>query len=84
MAVDNMVLRDHFAGLALTGLLTTPMEGEIDPKTIASMAYEFADAMMDEKFKAFPQAERERAERRRQIHADEQARKAAASRQGGA
>lgn len=77
MDAETKALRDHFAGLALTGLLTTPMEGEIEPKVLASMAYEFADAMMGERFKGEEQAEKERAERRQRAHKDEQVRKAA-------
>lgn len=82
MAVDDMKLRDYFAGLALTGLLATPTE-EIDPKLFASLAYEFADAMMGEKFKAIGQAELERAERRIRAHKDEQVRRAAHAAQRG-
>lgn len=83
MDAETKALRDHFAGLALTGILTTPIEGEVDPKIAASMAYEFADAMMGERWKGEEQRDRERAERAERAHKDEQVRKAAHAAQKG-
>lgn len=78
MGVEGMTLRDYFAARAMSGILTTPTEGELDPTVLASMAYEYADAMLAERQKATERAELERAERRRQIHANEQVRQQAA------
>lgn len=47
LAAPGMSLRDWFAGQALTGLLMRTSLG--GPKTLADMAYEFADAMLEER-----------------------------------
>jgi len=48
---EEMTLRDHFAGLAMSGLAT--MEGYIGPEYIAMGAYELADAMLKERDKTY-------------------------------
>lgn len=47
----GMSLRDHFAGQALNGLMS--QEGSISqrPGAVAKIAYELADAMMEERSK---------------------------------
>ena len=44
--IADMVLRDYFAGQALTGLLAHPV-GEDDGEKVAQYAYEYADAMLE-------------------------------------
>jgi len=56
---EEISLRDHFAGLALQGLLASPKMGDPDIhdsakewiKDITESAYEFADAMLAEREK---------------------------------
>jgi hypothetical protein len=56
---NNISLRDHFAGLALQGLIISPTMGDPDLHNsakdwigdITESAYEFADAMMEERDK---------------------------------
>jgi uncharacterized protein YeeX (DUF496 family) len=43
-------LRDHFAGLAMQGILTTMM-GDVKADIIAKMSYILADAMIAERVK---------------------------------
>jgi hypothetical protein len=43
-------LRDHFAGLAMQGVLA--MDDDIDYKYISSVAYIMADAMLEERMLA--------------------------------
>lgn len=45
----GMTLRDHFAALAMQGIL--PMDDDIDFKYISSVAYGMADAMIRERNK---------------------------------
>jgi hypothetical protein len=44
-----MSLRDHFAAMALHGLLAGPELEDTSPRHLARLAYERADAMMDER-----------------------------------
>ena len=56
---NNISLRDHFAGVALQGLLASPVMGDCAlhdsaaewVKEMTECAYEFADAMMEEREK---------------------------------
>jgi predicted nucleotidyltransferase len=50
---DNkgMTLRDHFAGLAMQGLLGTLDLNDSDPKDISQLAYILADCMINERNK---------------------------------
>jgi hypothetical protein len=48
--LDNAALRDHFAGLAMQGVLA--MDDDIDYKYISSVAYIMADAMLAERSKS--------------------------------
>lgn len=41
-----MTLQDYFAGQAMQALLTR--QGAVDPKLIAKLAYEYADAMIEQ------------------------------------
>lgn len=43
----GMSLRDHFAGQALQGLLTTPGSVHQSEKVVAEKAYKLAEAMME-------------------------------------
>jgi hypothetical protein len=47
---DIAALRDHFAGLAMQGVLA--MDDDIDYKYISSVAYIMADAMLEERMLA--------------------------------
>lgn len=49
-ALVNIKLRDHFAGLAMQGILTTMM-GDVKADIIAKMSYVLAGAMMAEREK---------------------------------
>ena len=61
----KIMLRDHFAGLAMQGLIVSPTMGDPDLhdsareliKDITESAYEFADAMLKEKWLAPPKRE---------------------------
>jgi len=44
---EGISLRDHFAGLAMQGILTT-MTGDVKADIIAKMSYVLADAMLKE------------------------------------
>lgn len=77
MDAERKALRDHFAGQAMAGILTTPTEGELDPKVLASMAYEYADAMLAERGKADEQAYQDRLTRGRLAMKNEQVRQKA-------
>ena len=46
---EGISLRDHFAGLAMQGVLA--MDDDIDFKYISSVAYGMADAMLEERSK---------------------------------
>ena len=46
---EGISLRDHFAGLAMQGVLA--MDDDIDFKYISSVAYNMADAMLAEREK---------------------------------
>ena len=50
-------LRDHFAGLAIQGILLLDPENRWSYKECAMYAYEFADAMLKEKWLAPPKRE---------------------------
>jgi hypothetical protein len=44
---DGMTLRDHFAGLAMQGVVSSVTDGaEINPDMCAAWSYEMADAML--------------------------------------
>ena len=43
---EPISLRDHFAGLAMQGLMVNPKYVEMPPSAIAGYAYEQADAML--------------------------------------
>ena len=47
----DMTLRDHFAGLAMQGLLTAEVVGEYSNEHVADIAYVIADAMLKERNK---------------------------------
>ena len=47
---EGITLRDHFAGLAMQGVLA--MDDDIDYKYISSVAYIMADAMLEERMLA--------------------------------
>lgn len=47
----GMTLRDHFAGLAMQGLLTNPDNNGISPYNIAKFSYDQADSMLGERNK---------------------------------
>lgn len=56
MRNSGMTLRDHFAGLALPGVMQvciedTPRDGENMPKMVARKSFEIADAMLAERAK---------------------------------
>lgn len=77
MDAETTALRDHFAGQALTGILTTPLEGEAGPVLVASLAYEYADAMLVERHKEVEKAYQERVARAQLAHKNEEVRKKA-------
>ena len=47
----DMTMRDHFAGLAMQGLLTAEEVGEYSNEHVADIAYLIADAMLKERNK---------------------------------
>jgi len=47
----DMTLRDHFAGLAMQGLLTAELVGDYSNEHVAEIAYVIADAMLKERAK---------------------------------
>ncbi len=47
----GMTLRDYFAAAALTGIFVTDPHNEFGAKTAATMAYQYADAMLAERDK---------------------------------
>jgi len=49
---DAMTLRDHFAGLAMQGLLSADPENRWGDEDCAKFAYEQADAMLKERSKS--------------------------------
>lgn len=79
MDAETRNVRDQFAALAMSGILTTPTEGELDPKVLASMAYEYADAMLAERGKAVEQAYQDRLKRGKLNLKNEQVRQKAAA-----
>jgi len=48
---DAMTLRDHFAGLAMQGLISADPDYRWDDKDCAKFAYQQADAMLAERNK---------------------------------
>jgi hypothetical protein len=48
---ENISLRDHFAGLAMQGLLASDINTKWDENDIALIAYGQADAMMERREK---------------------------------
>jgi len=47
----DMTLRDHYAGLAMQGLLTAEIVGDYSNDHVAEIAYVIADAMLKERNK---------------------------------
>ena len=47
----DMTLRDHYAGLAMQGLLTAEIVGDYSNDHVAEIAYVIADAMLKERAK---------------------------------
>ena len=47
----DITLRDHFAGLAMQGLLTAEIVGDYSNEHVAEIAYVIADAMLKERAK---------------------------------
>ena len=47
----DMTMRDHFAGLAMQGLLTAEIVGDYSNDHVAEIAYVIADAMLKERNK---------------------------------
>ena len=45
--VEDAGLRDHFAGLAMQGLLACPVQPQSGPEMYARDAYAVADAMLE-------------------------------------
>ena len=45
----DMTLRDHFAGVALQGMLSNAQQQEYFDDNLAHLAYSLADAMMKER-----------------------------------
>jgi hypothetical protein len=45
--IDTVGLRDHFAGLAMQGLLACPVQPQSGPDMYARDAYAVADAMIE-------------------------------------
>lgn len=50
----GMSLRDYFAGFAMQGLIVADAQWTLNPKDLATMAYERADAMLRERQNIFP------------------------------
>lgn len=50
--VSAMTLRDHFAGLVMHAALTTNPSAGSNPKTLARVTYDIADAMLAGRVKA--------------------------------
>lgn len=48
---SEMTLRDHFAGLALKGMLENSQQEEYFDDNLAHLAYSLADAMMERRGK---------------------------------
>ena len=49
--LESLTLRDHFAGLAMQGLLTAEIVGDYSNEHVAEIAYVIADAMLKERAK---------------------------------
>ena len=49
--LDNAALRDHFAGLAMQGLIAADVRVVWDNESIADLAYDQADAMLERREK---------------------------------
>jgi len=47
----DMTLRDHYAGLAMQGLLTAEIVGDYSNDHVAEIAYVIADALLKERNK---------------------------------
>ena len=47
----DMTMRDHYAGVAMQGLLTAELVGEYSNEHVADIAYLIADAMLKERNK---------------------------------
>ena len=47
----DMTMRDHYAGLAMQGLLTAEIVGDYSNHHVAEIAYVIADAMLKERNK---------------------------------
>lgn len=47
----DMTMRDHYAGVAMQGLLTAELVGEYSNEHVADIAYLIADAMLKERIK---------------------------------
>jgi hypothetical protein len=47
----DMTMRDHYAGLAMQGLLTAEIVGDYSNDHVAEIAYVIADAMLKERNK---------------------------------
>ena len=45
--VEDTSLRDHFAGLAIQGLMACPIQPQSGPEMYARDAYAIADAMLE-------------------------------------
>ena len=45
----DMTLRDHFAGLAMQGLIADGVVPELSARVIAEMAFAMANAMLEER-----------------------------------
>lgn len=54
LCVDAIELRDYFAGFAMQGLIVADTQWTLNPKDLASMSYERADAMLKERQNIFP------------------------------
>ena len=46
IGMDEMKLRDFFAGMALQGLLTAELVGDYSNEHVADISYRIADAML--------------------------------------
>lgn len=51
----GMTMRDYFAGFAMQGLIVADTQWTLNPKDLATMAYERADAMLKERQNILPQ-----------------------------
>lgn len=49
--LESLTLRDHFAGLAMQGLLTAEIVGDYSNEHVAEIAYLIANAMLKERAK---------------------------------